>query len=63
MDVCFARRTPQVNGSVPFRQAYLRSIIDAVEVDERRIRIKGTKDVLERAVLANALCRRVRVRR
>jgi hypothetical protein len=55
MDVCFARRTPQVNGSVPFRKAYLRSIIDAVEGDERRIHIKGTKDVLERAVLANAL--------
>jgi site-specific DNA recombinase len=40
------------SGSVPFRKAYLRSIIDTVEVDDRRIRIKGRKDVLERAVLA-----------
>jgi site-specific DNA recombinase len=39
-------------GSVPFRKAYLRSIIDVVEVDDHQIRIKGSKDVLERAVLA-----------
>jgi hypothetical protein len=41
------------NGSVPFRKAYLRSIIDIVEVDDTRVRIKASKDVLERAVLAN----------
>ena len=41
------------NGSVPFRKAYLRSIIDIVEVDDTRVRIKSSKDVLERAVLAN----------
>ena len=40
-------------GSVPFRKAYLRSIIDTVEVDDTRVRIKGRKDVLERAVLAD----------
>jgi site-specific DNA recombinase len=39
-------------GSVPFRKAYLRSLIDIVEVDDHQIRIKGSKDVLERAVLA-----------
>ncbi|MFL6823797.1 MAG: hypothetical protein ACJ8FA_14650 [Xanthobacteraceae bacterium] len=39
-------------GSVPFRKAYLQSLIDIVEVDDHRIRIKGSKDVLERAVLA-----------
>src|SRR5262245_19455020 len=39
-------------GSVPFRKAYLQSLIDVVEVDDDRIRIKGNKDVLERAVLA-----------
>ena len=39
-------------GSVPFRKAYLQSFIDVVEVDDHRIRIKGSKDVLERAVLA-----------
>ena len=39
-------------GSVPFRKAYLQSLIDVVEVDDHQIRIKGSKDVLERAVLA-----------
>ena len=39
-------------GSVPFRKAYLQSIIDVVEVDDHQIRIKGSKDVLERAILA-----------
>ena len=36
-------------GSVPFRKAYLQSLIKVVEVDDHRIRIKGSKDVLERA--------------
>jgi hypothetical protein len=40
------------SGSVPFREAYLRSLIDVIEVDDAVIRIKGSKDVLERAVLA-----------
>jgi len=40
------------NGSVPFRKAYLQSLIDLVEVDDHRIRIMGSKDVLERAVVA-----------
>jgi site-specific DNA recombinase len=39
-------------GSVPFRKAYLRSLIDIIEVDEHQIRIKGSKDLLEKAVLA-----------
>jgi site-specific DNA recombinase len=39
-------------GSVPFRKAYLRSLIDVIEVDDHRIRIKGSKDLLEKAVLA-----------
>jgi len=39
-------------GSVPFRQAYLQSLIDVVEVDDHCIRITGSKDALERAVLA-----------
>jgi len=39
-------------GSVPFRKAYLQSLIDVVEVGDRQIRIKGSKDVLERAILA-----------
>jgi hypothetical protein len=40
------------SGSVPFRKAYLQSLIDLVEVDDDRIRIMGSKDVLERAVVA-----------
>jgi site-specific DNA recombinase len=39
-------------GSVPFRKAYLQSLIDVVEVDNHHIRIKGSKEVLERAVFA-----------
>ncbi|UYO54618.1 recombinase family protein [Rhodopseudomonas palustris] len=40
-------------GSIPFRKAYLQSIIDSVEVDDAQIRIRGSKDVLEKAVLAS----------
>jgi site-specific DNA recombinase len=40
-------------GSTPFRKAYLRSLIDVIEVDDAHIRIKGSKDILEKAVLAN----------
>ncbi len=40
------------SGSVRFRKAYLQSLIDVIEVDDDQIRIKGSKDVLERAVLA-----------
>ena len=40
-------------GSTPFRKAYLRSLIDVIEVDDAHIRIKGSKDVLEKAVLAS----------
>jgi site-specific DNA recombinase len=39
-------------GSVPFKKAYLQSIIGVVEVGDHQIRVKGSKDVLERAVLA-----------
>jgi site-specific DNA recombinase len=40
-------------GSVPFRKAYLQSLIDIIEVDDHQIRIKGSKDLLEKAVLAS----------
>jgi site-specific DNA recombinase len=40
-------------GSTPFRKAYLRSLIDVIEVDDAHIRIKGSKDVLEKTVLAS----------
>jgi site-specific DNA recombinase len=45
-------REKLTSGEIPFRKAYLGSIIDRVEVDETEIRIVGRKDVLERAVLA-----------
>jgi site-specific DNA recombinase len=40
-------------GSVPFRKAYLQSLITAIEVDDTYVRIKGSKDLLEKAVLAS----------
>src|SRR5215471_12211016 len=40
-------------GSVPFRKAYLRSLMDVIEVDDNQVRIKGRKDLLEKAVLAS----------
>jgi site-specific DNA recombinase len=45
-------REKLTSAEIPFRKAYLGSIIDRVEVDENEIRIVGRKDVLERAVLA-----------
>jgi site-specific DNA recombinase len=38
------------NGEIPFRKAYLGSVIDRVQVDERVIRIFGRKDVLEQVL-------------
>ena len=51
----FGRRMREqlTSGSVPFRKAYLRSLVDVIEVDDAQVRIKGSKDVLERAVLAS----------
>ena len=40
-------------GSVPFRKAYLQSLIESIEVDDGQLRIRGSKDVLEKAVLAS----------
>ena len=41
-------------GDIQFRKAYLRTIVDRVEVDDRKIRIVGRKDVLEQAVLGKS---------
>ena len=46
-------REKLTSGEVPFRKAYLGTIVDRVEVDDHEIRIVGRKDVLEQAVLAN----------
>src|SRR5215470_9443935 len=40
-------------GSVPFRKAYLQSVVTAIEVGDTYIRIRGSKDLLEKAVLAS----------
>lgn len=40
-------------GSIPLRKAYLQSLIDVIEIVDTKIRINGSKDVLERAVLAD----------
>jgi site-specific DNA recombinase len=44
-------------GSVPFRKAYLHSLIDRIEVDDAQIRVKGSKDLLEKTVLAPGAAR------
>ncbi|MFW8586926.1 recombinase family protein [Rhizobium beringeri] len=52
----FARlmRENVTQGAVPFRRAYLRSVIDQVEVDDDQVRIHGRRDVLERLVMSGA---------
>jgi hypothetical protein len=55
-------RADFTSGSVTFRKAYLQSLIDVIEVDDIRIRIKGSKDVLESAALASRMVP-LRVRR
>ncbi|MFZ3179785.1 MAG: hypothetical protein WA156_06175 [Methylocystis silviterrae] len=39
-------------GETTFRKVYLRSIVDAIEVDDKIIRIHGSKAGLEQAVIA-----------
>ena len=41
-------RTNVLSGDTPFRRAYIRSVIDQVEVDDAEIRIIGRRTVLER---------------
>jgi site-specific DNA recombinase len=48
-----------LTGDTPFRRAYIRSVIDQVEVDDAEIRIIGRRTVLERLVIG----RRVDARR
>lgn len=42
-----------LSGDTPFRRAWLRSVIDGVEVDDTEIRIHGRKTVLERLVMGS----------
>ncbi len=41
------------SGSIPFRKAYLQSLVNVVDVDDHRVLIKGRKDLLEKAVIAS----------
>src|SRR5262245_8044381 len=41
------------SGFIPFRKAYLQSLISVIEIDDTGIRIKGSRDVLEKTVLAS----------
>ena len=38
------------SGEIPFRKAYLKAVIDRIDVDTNVIRITGSKDTLERVV-------------
>lgn len=51
-------RTNIMNGEIPFRRAYIRSLIDQVEVDDAEIRIHGRRSVLERLVMRRGGSRR-----
>ncbi len=46
-------RSNVLTGDTPFRRAYIRSVIDQVEVDDDEIRIWGRRSVLERLVAAS----------
>ena len=49
-------------GEVPFRKAYLRSVIDRIEVDDDAIRIVGQKAMLEQVIVGNVIDGTDRVR-
>ena len=38
---------------VTFRKAYLRSVVDVIELDDAQIRINCSRELLEKAVLAS----------
>jgi site-specific DNA recombinase len=45
-----AMRERLTTGAVPFRKAYIGSIVDRIEVDDAQVLIMGRKEVLEQAV-------------
>ena len=45
-----AMRENITSGEIPFRKAYLRSVIDRIEVDDDVVRIVGDKTTLEQAI-------------
>ena len=44
-----------VSGAVPFRKAYIQSVVDRIEVDDGLIRIVGDKATLEQAVAGRVM--------
>jgi site-specific DNA recombinase len=44
-------RANVLTGDTPFRRAYIRAVIDQVEVDDEEVRIVGRRSVLERLVM------------
>jgi site-specific DNA recombinase len=48
-------RQNMLEGNTGFRRAYLRAVIDEVEIDDADIRIRGRKSVLERLVMGGGL--------
>ena len=57
----FARvmRERLTTGEVPFRKAYIGSIVDRIEVDDAQVRIMGRNEVLEQAVRSSGTMPRV----
>ena len=45
-----AMRTHIRSGEIPFRKAYLKAVVERIDIDTNVIRITGSKDTLERAV-------------
>ena len=43
----------EITGDIPFRKAYIQSIVDRVEVDDDLVRIIGDKSTLEQAIAGN----------
>jgi site-specific DNA recombinase len=48
-------RTNVLTGETPFRRAYIRAMVDQVEVDDEEIRIIGRRTVLERLVMGGGV--------
>ncbi|MDK9720007.1 MAG: hypothetical protein OEL53_02370 [Rhodospirillales bacterium] len=44
-------------GSIEFRRAYLRSLLDAVEVGDGKVRLLGQKTKLEQLITGNSVAR------
>jgi hypothetical protein len=50
-------RTNVLTGETPFRRAYIRAVVDQVEVNDNEIRIIGRRTVLERLVMGGGAFR------